>query len=112
MIGITNFENRLPNGFRNTIQSTGKNEYGKNFLRHCLITITRRAGAAEWLSKWGAGTKKKGHFLEKKGYLQKGNLKAKIYNFLDIGVYPYIVITIIRVDFNICFTLYALQDIA
>ena len=42
----------------------------------------------------GGGTNKKGHFLEKKRAPTVGNLKAKIYNFLDIGIYPYIVITL------------------
>ena len=58
------------------------------------------------------GTKKKGHFLEKKRAPTKGNSQSEIYNFLDVGIYPYIVITIIRDNFNICFTLYTIQDIA
>ena len=40
------------------------------------------------------GHQQKGHFLEKKGAPTVGNLKAKIYHFLDIGIYPYIVITL------------------
>ena len=51
------------------------------------------SGAAERLPKWGAPTKK-GTFWKKKRAPTVGNLKAKIYNFLDIGIYPYIVITL------------------
>ena len=39
----------------------------------------------------GASTKM-GIFLEKRAP-SKGNLKAKIYNLLDVGIYPYVVIT-------------------
>ena len=41
---------------------------------------------AERLSKW-EGTNKKGHFLGKRAP-SKGNLKVKIYNCLDICIYP------------------------
>ena len=42
----------------------------------------------------GGGTNKKGHFLEKKGHLHWEISKRKSYHFLDIGIYPYIVITL------------------
>ena len=50
------------------------------------------AEAAERLPKWGGGgaPTKKGTFWREK----KGNLKGKIYNLLDIGIYPYTVITL------------------
>ena len=39
----------------------------------------------------------------------KGNLKAKIYNVLDIGI-PLHCDYFIRDDVNICFTLYKVED--
>ena len=75
----------------------------------CKITQGR---PSDFQSGGGGHQEKRALILEKKRTPTKGNLKAKIYNFLDIGIYPYIVITIIRDDFNICFTLYTIQDIA
>ena len=51
-------------------------------------------GAAERLPKWGGGHQQKRALSEEKRAPTVGNLKAKIYNFLDIGTYPCIVITL------------------
>ena len=42
----------------------------------------------------GGGHEQKRALPGKKGHLQKGNLKAKINNFLDISIDPYIGITL------------------
>ena len=58
----------------------------------CVCVCVCRGGRAT--SKVGGGAPtKKGTFWKKRAPTV-GNLKAKIYNFLDIGIYPYIVITL------------------
>ena len=51
--------------------------------KHCY---SPESGRPSDFQSGGGGTKKKGHFLEKKRAPTKGNLKANIYNLLDISI--------------------------
>ena len=58
----------------------------------------------------GREAHQKGHFLEKGG-TYKGKSQSENIHFLDIGIYPTLHCNnIIRDDFNVCFSLYMVQD--
>ena len=59
-----------------------------------LKSVYFQPEAAERLPKWGGGALTKKGTLWGKRAPTKGNLKAKIFNFLDIGIYPYNLITL------------------
>ena len=80
--------------------------WGANFLfiKECVC----RSGAAERLPKWGH-QQKRAPSGERRAPTM-GNLNAKIYNCLDIGIFPYIVNTLSGM-FSIFLSLYASYNI-
>ena len=69
-----------------------------------LTSVRRRSD----FQSGGGGHQQKRELSGKRG-TSKGKSQSEIYNFYDIGIYPYDCGYNIRDDFNICFSLYMLK---